>query len=343
MKKRTVGIIIIGVIIVLEVSLRLFFTYDHVFRPAIYRQLPVVNYGYVPDTSFILSGERYYINRQGFIGDDYIKETPDSFRIAILGSSMVSGTVNLNRYYSFCPALQRKFSENNIKVKVLNCGVDGIWRNLENFKSIKYQVLDFKPDMILSQYELPFGTKSIIRDHYKGYTVSYPLNDTVAQNDAKKVIDRFCKYEFLISLSHHSFIIKYLVKYCIDHSKSEYVKYLRTYQFKVFTCGDFKPEMQTMEESVAMVHHLKKELEEANIQFFYFQTSKDEKRIKLARENHLPLISLGVSFSREDYMRNDGHLNGAGCEKVADRFYELITKYRLIPGQYYGELSGERE
>jgi hypothetical protein len=341
MIKKRIFLIIFILIVLTETVLHLFYSdeFDIAYRPVVYRSLPEVNYGYVPDTCFRLFGKTHRINSHGFLGEDFGEKTADTFRIAVIGSSTVAGSINLNAYYSFCSLLQKKFDEANIKVQILNCGVDGGGRSLELFRSIRHQVAAFSPDIILLEYFLPFETWGLIRENYNGYIVGYPSHDMKGKEDVKKMIDNLNTYRSVIDLLYHSFIVRSIIRFHfkIPKLRTRLSWYIELYEKKIQVLGDFIRTEYTIEESVDMIQDVKDELEKSDIRFFLFQYGKDDAVIRTTKSYKLQLISLGVSFSEKDYFHKDEHWNELGCQKIADRLYEMLLKYQLIPKRYMKE------
>lgn len=336
MKKKIFFILLIGAITVTELILHLFYSerFEVAYRPVVYRRLPVVNYGYVPDTTFTLFGKTHYINKQGFLGKDFSEKSQDTFRIAIVGSSSVAGSINLKAYYSFCPILEQKFAARHAKVQVLNCGIDGNERDTELFNSIRYQVMGFHPDMIFLEFDLPFYSSNAVRENYKGYVITYPAPDKEGKEFCQGMVDNLVTYKKGVDLLYHSYIVQSVARWYCRKYQTKLTWYINLYQSKFFIYGDFIPFEFSMDASVKMVQALKTELDEAGIKFFLFQPSMSSPIIYTAKTNHLPLLSLGVSFEENDHFPGDTHWNENGCEKVANRFYELILKYKLIPEAY---------
>ncbi|MCD8262980.1 MAG: hypothetical protein LUD02_01530 [Tannerellaceae bacterium] len=83
-----------------------------------------------------------------------------------------------------------------------------------------------------------------------------------------------------------------------------------------------------------MIHALKASLEEEGSSLFLYQYTKNGEIIAEARENRIPLVSLNTNFEEEDFFYKDGHWNESGCKKVAHQFYQIITKYNLVPDTY---------
>jgi hypothetical protein len=114
-------------------------------------------------------------------------------------------------------------------------------------------------------------------------------------------------------------------------------RYIELYEFKkvelVYMFDSHWTEY-TMEESVAMLQELNRALQKKGIRFFMYQYGKDRNIINLAKENGLPLVSLNIAFTDDDFLPEKGHWNRNGYQKVAEQFYELIMKYELIPESY---------
>jgi len=346
-KKYYIVIIIIAIIATFEIILRSFYSDELSLRnrPMVYKYDPVVNYTYIPDTFFKKGNEYFYINKQGFIGPDFEIQTPDSFRIAIVGASGVAGSINLKSYHSFCPALQKKFNENGQKVKIMNCGTDGDRRSLDNFKMISYKIIGLKPDMILMEYDLPFSTNHTIRECYKGYFLEYPSYKKETLDDGKIMVNNLIRYKKGVDFLYHSFCIRGVVRIYKNYTSSQRKKYevskdlltryIELYEYKNCECiGKQIPVKYSMEETIEMVNMLRDNLKKENIAFYLFQYGKNKELISISKDNNLPLISLNTFFDREDFFKKDIHLNESGCNKVAQSFYEKLTKYELIPENF---------
>lgn len=95
----------------------------------------------------------------------------NTFRIVVIGSSNISGPNHLLEYHNFPELMEKTFRENNIRVEVLNCGVDGAGRSLQLLQSIPYKILEFELDLILFECELPLYNSNISREAYRGVNI----------------------------------------------------------------------------------------------------------------------------------------------------------------------------
>ena len=331
--KRTVFIIVIFAIVIIEISLRLFYKQELSIRDdrdSIFLEDSVLFYIYRPNKNFIVGGITHQINSHGYIGHEILPKSPDTFRIAIVGACGVAGSVHQPSYFSFCPMLQQHFKDNGLKVEVLNCGIDGQGRSLTLYRSIEYKVLQFEPDMILLEYDLPFYTDNATREDYRGYKLTYPKTDPDALVREKKMVDNLYKYEKWITFFCNSYIIRATARFYMFRAHNHFSYHIVLYHGKGISLGDWKGVTFSMEESAKKMNSLKDKLASRGIQFFLFQYTKDTSRIQTAKEYQLPLISLNTNFEENDFFYKDDHWNENGCQKIADRFFELIIKYQLI-------------
>lgn len=339
--KKKVLLISIFLVFIAEVSLKLFFSkdLDFVGTPLVYQFDSVVNYSYIPSSKFTRKGEDIFINKQGFIGNDFSVRDSNSFRIVVIGCSSVSGPNHLLEYHSFPPIIEKKFKENHYKVEVLNCGVDGFGRSVQLLQSIPYQILAFDPDLVLFECDLPMHNSNISREAYRGVNIFYPCDNIESREDVKTYVDDFLKYRGFIHILHSSYIMRVAIKLYMKLDFQNYATYyIRAYQSNCWHSWGNEQLAITMEESIYLIQQIKENLLSRNISFFLFQYHKELDIIQVAKQHNLPLISLDIDFTPEDYYYKDGHWNGNGCEKIAEKFFRLFYKYKLIPPKYHSDL-----
>lgn len=342
--KKKVLLISISLFFIAEISLRLFFpkNLDFVGTPLVYQSDSVVHYSYIPGSKFTRKGKEVFINKQGFIGKDFSVRDSNSFRIVVIGSSSVSGPNHLLEYHSFPPLIEKKFKENGYKIEVLNCGVDGYGRSKQLLQSIPYQIQAFDPNLILFECDLPLHNSNISREAYRGVNIFYPFNNIESREDVKKYVNGFLKYRDLIHIFHKSYIMRVVIKLYMRQDIQNFITfYIRAYQSNCWHSWGNEQLPITMEESVHLIQQTKKNLLSHNISFFLFQYHKNQDIIQIAKQNNLPLISLDVDFTPEDYYYKDGHWNGNGCKKIAEEFFLLFHKHKLVPQKYQFDLITE--
>lgn len=88
----------VSVLLLIEAACRIFFwepLSSDTLKPLAYRPDSVVNYLYIPNLDFEVNGNRFHVNKQGFLGGDLPDKSSGKFRIAVTGDSFVSGTLTM--------------------------------------------------------------------------------------------------------------------------------------------------------------------------------------------------------------------------------------------------------
>lgn len=334
-----------ALIIVAEIGFRVFYAEELMIKTNsvdIFQDDPILIYSYVPDTSFQVGSELIRINKQGFIGEDFGPKG-DHYRIAFVGACNVAGSVHQPRYYSFCPILQEKFKTHGDKVEVLNCGIDGDERSLEQYLSVEYKVLAFDPDMVVMEYSLPLYSQDAIRESYRNYRIAYPRTDPEGQSRLHKMVDYLYDNEWWIKPACSSYIFRAACYYYKNRNLNTKRAYIELYQRKNLGWGAFCGKKITPEESVQMIRDLRERLQAKGVTLFLLSYSKDRNIYNFSKENGLPLIPLNIDFTEEDTFFKDGHWNELGCTKVADRLYQILAGHPLIPKSFLANTPKQEE
>ncbi|MBI4060852.1 MAG: SGNH/GDSL hydrolase family protein [Elusimicrobia bacterium] len=131
------------------------------------RPSPIPNVGYqlVNDWDVGVQEQRFRINHWGFKGPDFPREkAPGSFRIALLGDSLIYGAFSAPN--DPAPTLQRLLAERPpkglaAKVEVINASVPS-FSTCQELAFLKGYVDDFEPDLVVVGYAIndPEGIRS---------------------------------------------------------------------------------------------------------------------------------------------------------------------------------------
>jgi len=334
--KFLIGIIFL--VIFIEVFLR--FNYSDEMRigeiqNSIFQEDSVMFYTYKPNITFEVAGKLINTNRDGYIGPEIQPKSNQTYRIAIIGACSVAGSVHQPEYHSFCPLLEDLLKA-DYNIEVINCGIDGDNRSWELFKSIEYKVLAFEPDIILLEYGLPFSSGNAGRETYRGYKFNYSKHDDKWRIRGREMIDNVYKHEWWIKIISQSYIARAVLRKTGAYLNNEFSRYVELYQRKKVTVtGGWRGLKFTMEESRDFIESLRLKLNQSNINIFLYQYNKNQDYINFCKLNKLPLISLGLTTTLEDFFPKDGHFNENGCKKIANKFYEIIKRNELIPTEYH--------
>jgi hypothetical protein len=360
-KKIGYGIIILFLLIIVELVVRQTWgkTFVYSSNPSIYQYDSVLGYVYKPNVEFCKSGKLFKINNQGFIGNDFpTLKKKGVFRIAILGSCLVSGALSYSDYSNCCTTIEKLFSLNHWNVEICNFGVDGGYRSYETFKSINYQVIKFNPDLILCEYSLPFKSYNVIREDYRNFVIEYARGDSALKLYYKSMIDNIYKYKFIFKIVDNVYMIKLLCFKYINYRKAkledfstmvddnynnprnEYLEsilelYLRkknhfssVVSFKLY---NERYNQYSMKKSVQLTNELIGELKLKNIDFYYFALNSNMEISTADKKPHF--IRINTSFDKSMFYDVD-HLNTRGNENLGEAFYNTLTKEKIVPEKY---------
>ena len=339
-------IILLAMITVGELTLRYIFPslaydVDFIIKPALFAPDSVVNYMYIPNLDYThpQTGVVYHTNKYGYLGTEFPEKSDSRFRIAIVGNSWISGDSSDEYYTTFCVELQRIFDQEGYKVDILNCGIEGDEIKYAIFKSVKYKVVDLEPDVILFHYNLPFADNPYTRENYRDYLMYYALGDDSTRNSEIQIIDDYIKIRDVANFIYRSNIVKVLYRVGLKYGKGkikDYIKLTTTGNIGRFERWDELESFFSLDTSVNMVKELRDELNDRGIRFSLYTIEKYEKAIDVAREYGLPFMNFNVLIDREggDVFEVGAHPTKQGNEKIAQNFFETLTKYSFIPEKF---------
>ena len=171
-----------------------------------------MNYFYIPNLDFEVNGNRFHVNKQGFLGGDFPDKSSGKFRIAVTGDSFVSGTLTMPYYTTFVQELQKMLDSVGYRVEVLNCGVDGGARDYDIFKMIPYKIVPLQPDLVLAACDLPQATDNLRRESYCGYLMEYPAGNDSIRRAEMRTIDGMVAWKPWLDALCHSYMVRLTVK-----------------------------------------------------------------------------------------------------------------------------------
>lgn len=344
--KKILKLALFGLVVVLlitELFLRLFYnSYLSGLiepRPDPYVYDSVMCHTYIPNYTYTYepTGNKFYFNEFGFKGL-FPEKVEGRHRIALIGDSYVAGELTQEFTSNFCTELDGLFRENGIPVDIMNCGIDGTERSLNEFRSIRHKVLDMEPDLILLYYSLPFMGSNTSRLGYKNIRVSYPKDNDSVRNILLEHVDRYDRNRKLIDGLYKFHTVKLFFKLA-DKYKFLSDKNLKLVGMHLKAAigafkADYNYEYCTMEESARMVLDLRDELKEKGINFFLFSIDPSDDIKMEAKQFGLPLVMVNAALDPEyDLLHNNVHPNQQGHKKIAAKFYEVLTRHNLVPSR----------
>ena len=199
-------------------------------------------------------------NSHGFYCREFDSlKPPDTYRIALVGSSnesghFVPGAVN------YADLIDERYRKNGQRVEMLNFSIGG--RSLDYFRInlVKKKILRYDPDLIILLVGIPFSHKNKARKLYRGFVIDYELENEVSERFAINLVDEILSHRLLIRLYDYSFIVRAVCKKYIDKnlmlSQSRYNKTLemiRGYRTKRVSARDQVSYFFTVEKSIEIL------------------------------------------------------------------------------------------
>ena len=340
LKKGMVGIIIL--IVLLEIGLRLFYSEKLVISNNIniYQPDSLYGFSYIPNSKDIRIKPSFrdsiFVNSQGFLGNDFETEKKDGYkRIVIVGASNSAGT-SLGTKKRFTQFLQDIFNSKNIKVEVLNCAIDTPGNILLIYERIKNQFIDFHPDAVLVEKpKMPIEYKSITREIYNNYLMTYPFKNKAGRKECVRVVDNMNDYRTIVSLCRSSYIFRFLLRQYWNHFRHENHK-IFNYMFALYRNAVLYPQESkflSKEESSQQLLDLKNYMNNKESQLYFFDFVSNLSMAKDYKiEEYYDLINLKLDFSDDaNFVEDDAaHFSEKAHQKMAEQLYLVLMNHNLI-------------
>ncbi len=320
--------------------------------PKIYRPHALWGYEYIPGSSSELVAPfrrvPVKINSHGFPGPEFsIAKDQDMFRILVVGYSML---------FEENGRIQAVFRDKGFQnVEVINCSLDGASLNWYQYQRIKNDLLQFTPDLVLFETEIPFERKDCSRICYEDFVISYSHEtaDTMAlgMEYVKKIkrrkLETFLFDTFYIVREANRFLVQKYIRYAKPGSSLKKIieRYflniyiLGFYSRNMVTVGEHRVQKYTIDETLeyltalASLLHLKGA---ALVVFDYFSGQRERKR-SLCEKCGIRYLNLGISghhFATALKLKDDSHPSEIGMQRIAVSFFEELISSGWIPKKH---------
>lgn len=344
-KTRYLTFAALVIFLICELILRLFFSENLVLHdyPKVYSFDPVLGHRGIPHSDGHIRrpsiDKHFTLNNFGFYGSDFQAEHPDSiFRIGVFGASRVEG-VWANQIESFPGLLNNLFGQKGYRVEVLNLGVSGAGRDLQNISLIMESVSRFKLNMALMEGSIPLSSIRYYRDRYKGYSILFTGNDSLEYKRSwavvKKKIDLLNKYKLYTTLWDMSYVVRYLAKHA-DNDWGTVADCLKNYSDNSVESWQYYSTIEyDTGKSLETLNNLQLYLDKSNCKLGVFSYRGDSLLKSLENNDHIKFapINLNIDLNQQKYRHNlDGHPNLLADQLISDHFYKELVKY--IPQQF---------
>ena len=318
---------------VVEIYLRI--RYRNLLWLQVYPQVYVpddeLGYRYLPNAEgeIRIPGihRRFRINNRGFHDRDFVRtKAPGTYRIAIVGPSNTTGIWCHGKGKNFTELLEDLCRAAGHQVEVMNFGIDGRFRSVQELRLIETEVADYQPDQVLVDVELPFVSGSFRRDVYKGYVIIYNSETEVSRQWCEAMVDSAIEQKFLIPLYYASFIMRAAVRYYMNRSNSFRCVRLRTFVENRIQAPDLALLPYSLKKSVEALQAARDKLAERGGELTIFQCSPNPYYREVTIKYGLSYLELDVLPLTRYVHDRDGHYSYEGHVEVARQLFEQLTK-----------------
>ncbi len=322
--------------------------------PLIFKPDSIYGYSLIPNSCSELVGMEHRktvtVNQKGYLGKDFklVKDT-NFYRIIIIGECQLSGMYLNDREKDVVQMLEEKFHTNNYNVEVINCSIDGAYREACLTKFIKNEIVKLDPDMIITEYWSELHKVLASREVYKDFVITYPANNDSLRNKAIKLIDNIYDHKVLRVLFDFSYVFKgfmYSWRHCLDRTKLqmnfEIWQTYETYRRKKMKDADAiigYNDKFTFGETNAMYMDLKENLEKHAIKLVLFSNMnllevKNNEAFKDIDLSKYSFISPKIPMVVPNSYAHDKHYSAIGLKQVADSIFKDLIEKKTIPLKY---------
>lgn len=271
-------------------------------------------------------------NNHGFVGPDFeIEKDTTKYRICIVGSSDAHG-IKSDGDSNFISILQSHFTKNNYNVEVINCAVDGGKRDIGNMRIIKYEIVNFNPDLILYSPNYPLSKRDVVRDSYRNYMMKYEYSYKDSIDIIRSEIDKIYDSRFLCAVYDYSYSIRAICRFAIqnkDHFISKFINNFITIDWiesyiKKNRLQKNLPSSKltyTNEESLKIIHEVFQYLKKRNIPLVLYNKNSYPEELNRIK---IPIFNLNCNLNKKHSLKHDPHLNQKGHRVVAKAFFQKL-------------------
>ena len=329
---KRLGILVLIVFVGAEVYLRIKY-YEQLkleTYPAIYQPDSTYGYTYIPGAVAEICTpsieKTIRINSRGYTGPDFkVKKAAGTYRIAVVGVSQEAG-IFLEDDSTFAVLMQKRFREEGYNVEVINCSVDGRYRDIQNIARVKHEVIKYRPDLVLLSTAMPFVESKLYREQYKDYVIIYSDAKYSRENCIRR-IDYLTKHRVLTGIYNVSYVARAACRYYYTHYDDEDADRLKIFVRKRMQAPDVKFAPYASNWSANLILDLQDTLASVGSELLVFQYMPDDFYSRVAHKHCLPYTELYVPSEAEFVHDHDGHFNKKGHHLIAEQLYARLMHF----------------
>lgn len=325
---RSILLVLIGLLLLLEGGLRLFFgtQYGSYARPLVYRPTGLAGYSYIPGArgTYCFAGDcrEVQINPAGLVGKHHRKQrSSQAYRIALVGDDDGSG-LWLMEGEAYAERLEAELREDGHEVEVYNFSYDGTSQSYGRFMVARDEVPAYSPDLVLVYVdEFPFLRSPERRSAYRDYVIVWDDAAPKSHQFAERVVDYIEQHRFLVRLHDYSFIARAVAEKYRISSRDWTVSFLNIFVGKYVVGGLVEPIPVSTRESLAVMQEAASKVREKNGTLILFGSLSDQARVT-ATERGFRFVNVKLPIADDAY-NADGHYTAVGHQAIAKQLYAV--------------------
>lgn len=327
-----------------ELFLRIFISENMIVHhyPLIYAPDTAVGFKGIPGKEGYIRRpsieKKFKLNNFGLYGPDFKADHPDSiFRILVFGTSVVEGIWAMQKD-SYPAMLDKLFKEKGYRVEVIDCGISGNCRDLQNIGLMREYSAKFHADLVLFEHPIPIQTINYFREAYEGYALLFTGNNSTewqhSETLAKRKVEMLKDNRFATDLYDLCFCARYWTRSHLDEWGTI------THLWKAYAdnaCDNWQyciSRNYSVGESIDMFNGLEDSLNKINCRLVLFEYGNDEmtERMRHSMEVKFPYLSLAVPLDQKKYMHAlDDHPNYLGFKVTAEKLFAELSRQYIPP------------
>ncbi len=302
--------------------------------PLIYQPDTLLGFTYIPNTQAEISQpgihKKFSINENGFYGPSFSKAKPaGKFRIAIIGASEASG-IWLNGFENFCIKFQQLLDKQHINAEVLNFSMDGQMRDLNNVRLINSRIIEYSPDMVLLNVNIPFVESAYRRSTYKGYVIIYNGNNPESEQWCKNKIDYIEGHTILTTLYKASYIVRAACRHYMYHYSSIYALNLTAYVEKRLQSPDIRMLPYSVKRTITTLKETEQKLNDIHCGLVVYYYNDDAQYKSILDKNGFKSLFLNIPKDKSMHHDLDGHYNEKAQGVIAQQLMQNYTSLQQM-------------
>jgi hypothetical protein len=226
---------------------------------------------------------------------------------------------------NFCETLEEILRAAGHHVEIMNFGIDGRFRSLHEIRIIDTDVVEYSPDLVLLDIDIPFIYGSFRRAVYRNYVMIYSCENETSRRWCEAAVDEAEAQWFLIMMYRALYIVRAAVRYYMNRYNTPRSAKLRTLVENRVQAPDVVVLPYSLKRSVETLQAVRDKLEAKRAKLILFQFSPNLYYRQVTQKYDLGYIELNVPPLPPFVHDRDGHYRHVGHLEIARQMAEQLS------------------